>query len=174
MALDTTIAGATTDSYISVTQADAMAERRLGREADSWKAASVTDKERALRQAATDIDSLVRSGTRYLTTQALLFPRTVDVDTAGDPYLLPRVKDAQYEQAAYLIHNANLISDAASRRARGLFSFSEDNLQGSISVDSQVGLISPRAESLMAGLARAARGSLRSVPLSTPTNPFEG
>lgn len=172
MALDVTIAGASADSYISLAEADALANNRLGREAQSWLSSSITDKERALRQAAIDIDGLARSATRYDGLQSLLFPRSSDLDATDLPLIPIRVKQAQFEQAAYLISNANLISDAASRRARGMFSFSEDNLQGSLAIDSQVGLISPRAEQLMATLTRTTRGTLRSVPISTRTWPL--
>lgn len=173
MALVTTVASASADSYLTVEQADALAERRLGREAESWLSASITDKEKALRQAAVDIDGLVRNAARYSTLQALLFPRTVDLDADDLPIIPGRVSQAQYEQAAYLIHNANLISDAATRRARGMFSFSEDNVSGSISVDASVGLISPRAEQLLAGITSRSRATIRSVPIITRTWPLD-
>jgi len=174
VALTTTVAGASSNSYLTVADADALANQHLGREARSWLAASVTDKERALIQAAQDIDTLVGSVVRYDDLQALTFPLSTDVDAITlMPYIEPRVKRAQYAQAAYLIHNADLISDAATRRARGLFSFSEDNMSGSLTVDGSIGLISPAAQAIMASLTQRTRATLRSVPISTRTWPLD-
>lgn len=173
MTLVTTVAGATTDSYLTVDQADALAEKRLGREAEGWLNASVTDKEKALRQAAVDIDTLAGPMSPYDDLQALAFPRTTDLDSLYDPLIPNRVLLAQYEQAAYLLANADVISNAATRRARGLFSFAEDNLSGSISLDDSTGLIAPRAMQLMSAITSRTRSTLRSVPLSTRTWPLD-
>lgn len=172
MALDTTVGGASADSYISVAEADAIAVNRLGREAEAWQNAQVVDKERALRQAAVDIDTLV-NGRPYSDAQMLGFPRYVDTDDSLVPFIPARVRQAQYEQAAYLLANADVISDAASRRARGLFSFAEDNLSGSIALDDTTGLLAPRAMQLMRSISNRSSSSVVSVPISTRTWPID-
>ena len=177
MALDTTVAGPNADSYISVAEATEFASRSLSGFAASWTAASAERKENALRQATADVDVHIRSTTPYLSTQRLAFPR--DRDYSGDPaapYIEWRVKQATYEQAAYLLANQKLIDDAARRRARAMFSFSEeDGPSGTIAIDPAIGLFSPAAAALLRGLAGTGSGGVRSVPIRSLAyrEPFE-
>src|SRR4051794_17191794 len=87
MALDPTVAGASSDSYLSVAAADAMAAADLGPEAEAWVRGSAPQKEAALRRATRELDSYLGSRwMRYDTAQARLFPRSVDFrGTWGTP-----------------------------------------------------------------------------------------
>lgn len=166
MALDATVAGASADSYITVAEADAFAAVRLGRFAERWRdAATTTDqKEDALKQATSDIDAFVRIGAAYLTVQALAFPRLIDVDDLDVAFIPKRVKEACYEQAAYVLATAELQDDYAERRARGLFTFTENDVSGSLAGNADFGRLAPRAEQLLQSVfvtRSAAAGSSR-------------
>lgn len=159
MALDATVAGASADSYLTVEEADALNDAQVafsGSQAAAWAAADTSTKEALLRAATIDIDAYVRSGPIYISNQRLRFPRAIDVDADDAPFLHWRVTHATYEQAAYLLLNGRLIEGAARRRARGMFSFNEDDISGTLAIDPQVGLIAPQAEQLLAGLVPTA------------------
>ncbi|HVM30772.1 MAG TPA: DnaT-like ssDNA-binding protein [Candidatus Limnocylindrales bacterium] len=146
MPLDTTVAGAATDSYISVAEADAMAAADLGRFAEAWAEHTPDKKERALRRATREIDSHYGSVRRYAATQARSFPRSLDV-ASGVPFVPDGIARATYEQAIYVASNAHLLDDAASRLARGLVSFSSEGGSGTVmgSEDVQYGRLAPNA-----------------------------
>lgn len=175
MALDATVAGASADSYITVAEADAFAAVRLGRFAEQWRdAATTTDtKEDALKQATSDLDAFVRVTAPYSDLQALVFPRAVDIDASDVAYIPRRVKEACYEQAAYVLATAELQDDAAERRARGLFSFQEDSgTGGTIAVDADFGRLAPRAHQLLESVfitrsALAGSSRVRSATLTS-------
>jgi hypothetical protein len=168
VAIDATVAGANADSYLTVAEADAFAAVRLGRFAARWLDAGTTtdNKEDALKQATSDVDAFVRVGPRFSTTQALIFPREID-ELNDVPFLPKRVKEATYEQAAYVLATANLQDDAADRRARGLFSFSEDNLGGTVAVDPNFGRLAPRAEQLLRSVFTTRAAYSGSVPVKS-------
>jgi hypothetical protein len=153
MTLDATVGGATANSYLTLAAADAMADEDFGRQADAWKAAAVSSKEAVLKRATREISSFLADigGARYSSTQALLFPRAVDV--AGNPalpYLPITLLQATYQQATYVLENAKLLDDANSRRARGLFSYSNpDGTGGSIALDPAFGRLSPDVEAYL-------------------------
>ena len=155
MALDATVAGASANSYLTVEDADALARADLGPQADRWLHPSTTlaDKEKALQRATREIDAYVdRLGVApYSADQALLFPRETDV--AGDPLapFLPRsIKQAAYEQATYVLTNAPALDEAAGRRAKGWFSYSNpDGTGGSLAADPLFGRLAPSVQSLL-------------------------
>lgn len=150
MALDATVAGESANSYLTVADADSLNAERLGPQASTWAAAVNADKEKALIQATVDIDARVNVGVAYDDDQALRFPRAVDVDEANVAFIPTRIARATYEQAAYLLANSRLLDEAAARRARGMFSFSEEEgPSGSITLDGTIGLLAPRAEALL-------------------------
>lgn len=165
MVLDATVGGVSADSYIDVATADALNANRLGPQATRWSAATEATKEKALKQATIDIDARVSVGLPWDDDQALRFPRAVDVDELDAPFILTRIQRATYEQAAYLLSNAELLDDAARRRARGLFSFDEDNLSGTLSTNPLLGLLAPAAEALLTGyiVSSAESGASRRV-----------
>lgn len=160
MALDATVGGASADSYIDVATADAFAASDLGTFATDWAAATTDVKERALKKATRQIDSFI-VGTelvRWDNDQALLFPRSEDV-LVSTPFIPTKLKIAVYEQAKYLLSNADLLDAAAMRRARGLTQFSEPNVSGSLSEDADFGRLSREAVDLLAGFAPENAGS---------------
>lgn len=140
MALDASVAGSAANSYLTVASADVIADTDLlGRNAKAWREATDEIKEAALMRATEDIDSYVGLTNRYSTTQALAFPRAID-NVVG-PAIPPRVSKATYLHAAFLIRNADLLDDAASRRARGMSSFANpDGTGGTVDYDHDSGV----------------------------------
>lgn len=171
MTLDATVAGATANSYLTVAAADALAAADLGRQATAWTAATTDQKERALKRATREIDQhFPTTGlwVRYDADQALLYPRPQDATGVPlVPYIHANVQLACYHQASYLVVNADLIDGAASRRARGLFSFSDSEGGGSVALDPTFGLLSPQAAADLAAVRAGGRGTLSSVPISS-------
>lgn len=104
MALDTTIGGASADSYVSLVEADAYFASRFG--SDSWTSLSDADQEKALRQATREVDRSRFIGSKWSSEQALQFPRVdtySDDETAEIPSL---VKQATCEQALWVATHA--------------------------------------------------------------------
>lgn len=167
MVLDATLAGAAANSYLTVAEADALARDDLGTTAERWLAASVPDREKALIRATREIDLFVADagGMRYSATQALLFPRAVDVTgTPALPFLHRSIRAAAYSQAAYVLENAKRIDQAASRRARGFLRFDEnDGPSGELALDPAFGLLAPHVEGLLVAAfkRRVKLGTLR-------------
>lgn len=163
MALDVTVAGAAANSYLTVAAADALATADLGRQAKEWLAATVDTKEAALRRATRDLDDFVETvPSRWsydpalgVPLQSLLFPRGIDA-LNGVPFIPVNVARATYEQAAYLVRNADVIDDAAARRAQGLDNFSNPDGTGGSLTKTYMGDISPRARRLLGGFTEAA------------------
>src|SRR5688500_8297228 len=152
MAIDVTPGGAAADAYASVAAADSYAAADLGRYVTAWSAATVDSKERALKRAARDIDVYVGSSyDRWDLVQALAFPRLTDIDDDGLPIIPLRVEQASIEQAMYVLVNADVIDDAATRRARQLSNWSEPNVSGSIVMDADFGRLAPKALKLLTG-----------------------
>lgn len=95
MALDATVSGSTSDSYVTLTEANALASQAG---LTSWASKSDAEKEAALRLAVEDIN-----GHRFfdqvlaVETQRLIFPRYKD--NAAIPY---QVKKAQVYQADWI------------------------------------------------------------------------
>lgn len=166
MPLDATLAGAAANSYLTVAEADALARDDLGTTAERWLAAAVPDREKALIRATREIDLFVADtgGARYSATQALLFPRAVDVaGTPALPFLHRSIRAAAYSQAAYVLENAKKIDQAATRRARQLLNFSDDDVSGTIALDPAFGLLAPHVEGLLVAAfkRRVKLGTLR-------------
>lgn len=157
MALVATVAGATSNSYLTVADADALAVADLGRFAAGWLKATIEDRERALMRATAEIDAFVGYAPPFTSGQALAFPRPVDVDDAGSPVLPSRLKRACYLQAAFLVENADTLDDAATRRARGLSSYSNpDGTGGQIADPASYGRLHPAAEAIVQGIGSEA------------------
>lgn len=173
MTLDATVAGPTANSYLTVADADALAAVDLGRNAAQWLDAATTTaiKEAALQRATREIDGnfpIAGMWVRYDADQALLFPRPQDATGVPlVPYIHANVRLACYHQAAYLVHNADAIDDAAARRARGLFSFSDSEGGGSVALDPTFGLLSPQAQAYLGAVRAGGRGTLVSVPIAS-------
>lgn len=152
MALDVTPGGSASDSYLSLADALAYANNDLGRYATAWLEADEATREKALRRATRDIDRYAGATTeRYSVDQALAFPRWSDLDADGNPILPMRLEEATYQQAIYVLANANVIDDAGTRRARQMETFAEPNVSGSITKDWREGLLAPAATALLTG-----------------------
>lgn len=63
------------DTYLTLADADAYFTRRFGSE--TWTAATSDDRSRALIVATRTLDALLLKGRKYVTTQALAFPRVL-------------------------------------------------------------------------------------------------
>jgi hypothetical protein len=168
MPLDSTVAGAAAEAYLSVAEADALAADDFGPERESWLDAGLEDKELVLKRATDEIDDELRSGwLRYASGQALLFPRAIDVASAL-PVIPERIRRATYFQAAFLLRNATVLAAADTRRARGAQSVSEPNMSYTQPVDGTPAVISSRVLHVIEGFRRAggARG-IQAVRMSS-------
>jgi hypothetical protein len=170
VALDVTVAGPAANSYITVAEADLFAADRLGPFATKWLSGGLTSdqKENALITATRDVDAHVGHATPFVATQRLLFPR--DIDYTGTvvltPFLHRAVKEATFEQAIFLASNADILDQAATRRAHGLYAFNNpDGTGGSLAVDPNIGTFSPLAHKLLVTLAATGLSTVRSVPM---------
>jgi hypothetical protein len=152
MALDVTPGGSASDSYLSLADALSFANGDLGLYADGWIAATDPTREKALRRATRDIDTWIGSTTdAYSTTQALAFPRWEDVDDTGNPVIVSSIELATYHQAIYVLANAEVLDNAATRRARALSNFTEPNVSGTLAEGVGYGRLAPEAERLLTG-----------------------
>ncbi len=149
--IDATVAGADSNSYVTMAEADAYFAGRL--HADAWDTATQADKEKALVSACRDIGAL-RLASRRLpygyvrepvgaldvqydpllvvdAEQALAFPRLRDVDAAGAYCIPERVKQAQCEEALALLAFGAEQARRSALQAGGVSSFSTDGLSES-------------------------------------------
>lgn len=117
---DSTIGGATSNSYVSVTEADDYFSGHFSG-FDKWDALDTTEKQRILVQSTNRLDEEKFGGQKRTTTQALQWPRTFILDrdalvsdtntaegiggrTYRDDTILPReLKQATCEQALQYI-----------------------------------------------------------------------
>lgn len=108
--LDATLAGASSNSYITVATATAYFDNRL--DTTDWTSASADNKAASLITATTWLESLDYYGTRATTTQSLKWPRidwtcdSVEIDATA----IPRdVQAATAETALALLKNPDLM-----------------------------------------------------------------
>ena len=105
-----TLAGANSNSYITVANATPYFDNRL--DAADWTAASAYNKAASLITATGWLDTLEFYGDRSATTQALKWPRT-DVTCDGieaDATFIPReILDATCETALALLRNPTML-----------------------------------------------------------------
>jgi hypothetical protein len=169
VAIDATVAGATSDSYLTVAEADALAASDLGPDVDEWHKAALDEKESALKLATIDIDAdYGRPESPYIATQALRFPRTIDL-LAGVPILLTALKRATWEQAKYRWANRQAIADARSRRAQGWSGKSDDDGSYTMSIRTDLERLSDRARFFLGSIASVRRSGIVSIPLRDAT-----
>jgi hypothetical protein len=157
MALDDTVAGANSNSYLSVADADEIAKAEaLGLNVKRWRAATLDEKEVALVRATNEIDDYIVFSSPYdpLTPQRLLFPRVQDLDPVTSAPMLPRsLRRATFLQAAYLLSNADEIDASMARRARGLVNFANPDGTGGQLGEVDLGRLHPAAMAAVGGLA---------------------
>lgn len=105
-----TLAGASSNSYITVADATTYFDNRL--DASDWTAATADNKAAALITATSWLDTVEFYGDRSATTQALKWPRT-DVTCDGveaTAAFIPReIKDATCEAALALLRNPTML-----------------------------------------------------------------
>ena len=135
MAFDSTVGGASANSFVSVADADTYFGERLG--SDVWTAASTADRQKALIMSSRYLDKLSYYGERKTDTQNLAFPRKYLPDpdpignywdhlkTAGRGYLdeatIPdRVTYATCELSQKLLASSTLLDDPSLRQFREL------------------------------------------------------
>lgn len=163
MPLVITPGAAGADSYITLEQALARAGADLGRFAAKWKDAATPDEDReaALRRATLDVDDYIGYTELWdpYTPQARRFPRAEDLNLAGVTIIPEAIKKATYLQAIYVLSNAELIDDSATRRSRGLRNFSEPNVSGELS-EPRAGLMAPRAVEVLDAFAEGTGGAV--------------
>ena len=133
MAIEATVGGENSNSYITLAEAEAYFAERL--HADAWAGTSESDKEKVLLTACRHLERL-----RYWDgnqpafsdpRQRLTFPRTRDVDADGR-YIIPQpVKDAQCEEALALLNRGAEQERRRSLQAAGVTSFSVEGLSES-------------------------------------------
>lgn len=107
MALTVTVAGATSDSYATVAEADAVFELTQD---STWTGASTANKEAALKRAAQIIDLGRYYGIKSAVTQALRFPSHYMRNSSGTLVVPAEIKRAQSLLALALLHEPNLLS----------------------------------------------------------------
>lgn len=126
VAIDATVGGASANSYLSVVDATAILNERLGTAA--WTDAVSDDKARALIMATKEIDSHRYSGRKFNSTQALEFPNTAQCEASDE--IPARVQLACAEQALWVLQNASTggSSERQQLQAQGVTSYTIGNL----------------------------------------------
>jgi len=154
VAIDATVGGASSNSYVTLEEANTYLAERL--HADAWASASDSDKEKALLTACRHLERLrYWDGNRPAFTdprQRLTFPRTQDTDADG-AFIIPQpVKEAQCEEALSLLARGAEQERRRALQASGVRSFAVDGLSESYEsgADRQV-LLSAEARNLLAG-----------------------
>jgi hypothetical protein len=171
MAIDATNAGAASNSYLSLAEAQAYFAARL--RSDAWEAASDADKEKALLTACRRIeahrlrvhrrpygypydlpnalDRLADPLAPADPDQALSFPRQRDLDRSASPAVPDHVKQAQCEEALALLAQGAEHERRRALQAAGVKSFTVDGLSESYESGAATQmLLSAEARSLLA------------------------
>lgn len=153
MALIATPGSASADSYLTVAEADAIAADWLeDSETRAWLATTTTQdaREDALRTATSMIDAALRTRfPRYLVGQSLVYPASHHLDADSQPYLLPQLRQGVAAQARYLLANADVLSAARTRQARGQVQHNETTTSAT---EGASVVISDLARQLLVGL----------------------
>ena len=127
MALVTTVADGTSDSYVTLLEVEA---NLLGPALTAWKnLSSNAEREAYVRKSTQLIDMQMYRGDLFDldTPQAMAFPRsdnyTLDTDLVTQlPYVPPRVKQAVYSQVSAMLNGfgSGFINQALEYRASGI------------------------------------------------------
>lgn len=126
--IDATLGGVSSNSYISLDDADAHFADTL-READ-WSQYSADDRSRGLIQATRQIEGMDLRGVPDDTDQALHFPRSHDYDADGNLEMPEYIERAVCEQALWLLNrrDAPPLLDRGALQAEGVASVSLDGV----------------------------------------------
>ena len=162
MALDATVGGNSSNSYLSVADADAIIDERVG-DTSAWTDAETSDKEKALISATRRLDQQTFQGCKTVSTQSLKWPRYETYDDDGYVYAsdaIPApIKHATAELAFVLISDPTLIDDT------GLEAFDQIST-GDTSItpkQRQAGTLPAHVQRYLRGLTRGGRGVIRLV-----------
>jgi len=148
-----TVGAADANSYLSVVDATAILDERLG--ASAWTDAAPDDKARALIMATRDIDSLRINGQPYTSTQALQFPNSVQSEPSDE--IPVDVQRACAEQALWLLQNSGTggRSERQQLQAQGVASYTIGNLsqtfRGGAGSNSQFGNLCSESQRFLQG-----------------------
>jgi hypothetical protein len=149
--IDATIAGDSSNSYISLADADAYFATLL--DGADWAAFTTDKRERALISATAVIERLQLRGKQYdrTTPQALHFPRATDYDAEGDCIIPPAIQNAQCEQALWMLQQQAEpeLFDRAALRAQGVTSMSLDGLSESYGGAQHADGLSPTVRAML-------------------------
>jgi hypothetical protein len=133
VSIDSTVGGASSNSYVTSAEADTYHEGRLN--ATSWSGATADDKNRALVEAQRELNTLEFTGNRVTSTQVLQWPRynAYNPDGTGASFLyesteIPqRIQDAQCELALEFL-KAGTVDVAALPSTDGIITKTVDVL----------------------------------------------
>lgn len=171
MAIDATVGGPQSNSYVSFAEAEAYFAARL--RAEAWSASSEADKEKALLTACRHIEAhrLQVHRRPYLypgepadtldrrydwlaplnADQALSFPRRRDQDHTGTYAVPQQVREAQCEEALALLTSGAESERRRALQAAGVTGFSVDGLSESYAAGASRQLLtSAEARTLLA------------------------
>lgn len=153
MALDVTVGGASSDSYVSLAEAATYFGARFG--TDAWDALSDANKEKALKQATREVDSHLFLGRRNYWSQALQFPRAYpyhrEEPRQSTAVEIPTsVKHATCEQALFIVQHATTggRSPIQSLRSEGVVSHRVGSLAQNFEGATQ-GVLGPGAKTYL-------------------------
>ena len=108
MALDSTVAGTTADSYVEDTdEADAIL---LWKANSKWTGSTVAVREAVLKEAAKVLDRLPTRFTKSAEAQSMQYPYAGMTNSSGTLIIHERIKRAQCYLALHLLQNPNLFS----------------------------------------------------------------
>lgn len=158
MPLVTTVGGSTSDSYVSVANADTYFAADSHLLSATWLALTNNQKEAALRTAARQMNRLAYFGQQASDTQALAWPR-VYRDLWTSDTIPTRIKQAQMEQALFLAQNSSTggLTPSASAQAQGIQSVSIGDFSATYgasagsSAQSPINAFGPDARALLKG-----------------------
>lgn len=154
MALDATVGGASANTYATQVEADAYFAARFG--SDSWTALLAADKEKALKQAARELDRHRFLGRKAYYNQALEFPRQYpyhsdDPESTTAVEVPDSVKHAQCEQALWVVENSATggRSSRQALQAEGVTSFRVGSTSETFGGGAILGILCPEARHLL-------------------------
>ena len=122
MSLDATLAGASSNSYITLAEAETFSSQFYNLTA--WSTATSGNQEAALMEACTEIESYRLRFNPSVSTQALHFPRDIDYDSTG-VYIIPTaIKKVQFLIAVNILETRSMEQKAQELKNAGVSSYS--------------------------------------------------
>lgn len=122
MSLDATLAGASSNSYITLAEAETFSSQFYNLTA--WSTATSGNQEAALMEACTEIESYRLRFNPSISTQALHFPRDIDYDSTG-VYIIPTaIKKVQFLIAVNILETRSMEQKAQELKNAGVSSYS--------------------------------------------------